>query len=197
MAQVPADVPEGVVQSRDVFPDEITKEGVRPYFKTIDCSLRVLGSQFGLDPGKLSDLERCSAQTSTDLRDLLLDECFRQEKIKSWQQFVTVLQKPALGQRSIADEVKKKLSLVSRQVSMDSAASSTSITATTPMSPLQSLTSMETSGSFSSSMGNKTGSKGTTVQLLKIILIITCMYRYTHRIMHCLGLIHIIIVCRN
>ena len=80
-------------------------------YGAIDCSLRVLGSQFDLDPGKLSDLERRSAQTSTDLRDLLLDECFRQGKIKSWQpEFVTVLEKPALGQRSIADEIRKKFS---------------------------------------------------------------------------------------
>ena len=127
MAGVTTNLPEGIVESRDVFLDGITKEDIRPYFTTIDCSLRALGSQFDLDQGKLSDLERRSAQTSTDLRELLLDECFKQEKIKSWQQFVTVLEKPALGQRSIADEIRKKFSLLSRQVSMDSATSSTSI----------------------------------------------------------------------
>ena len=151
-------LPEGVVESRDVFPDEITKEDVRPYFTTIDCSLRVLGSQFRLDPGKLTDLER-SAQSSSDLRERILEECFKQEKITSWYQFVTVLEKPALSQKSIADDVRRRFSSVSRQISMDSAASSstTSITAgTTPMSPLSS---MEISGSFSSSVGTKTGSK--------------------------------------
>ena len=176
MAQVPANVPEGVVESRDVFPDEITKEDVRPYFRTIDCSLRVLGSQFRLDPGNLNDLERRSAQTSTDLRELLLDECFKQEKIKSWQQFVTVLQKPAVGQRSIVDEIRKKFSSVSRQVSMDSAAASISITATTPVSPLQSLslTLMETSASY------KTRSKGTMVKSLSALLYIIWQYRCTY-----------------
>ena len=154
MAEVP---PEGVIESRDVFPDEITKEDVRPYFTTIDCSLRVLGSQFGLDPGKLTDLER-SAQSSSDLRERILEECFKQEKITSWYQFVTVLEKPALSQKSIADDVRKRFSSVGRQVSMDSAASSStaSIITTTPMSPLSS---MEISGSFSSSVGAKTGSK--------------------------------------
>ena len=48
---------------------------------------------------------------------------------------------------------------MSRQISMDSAASlsTASITTTIPMS---SLSSMEISGSFSSSVGTKTGSKG-------------------------------------
>ena len=46
------------------------KEDVRPYFARIDCSLRVLGSQFGLEPSELTDLERFSANTSTDMRQL-------------------------------------------------------------------------------------------------------------------------------
>lgn len=108
-----AEILEG--ESRDVLPCEITKEDVRPYFTMIDCSLRVLGSQFGLDPSKLTDLERCSAPA--DLRQLLLDECFRQEKITSWHQFVTVLEKPALNQKSIANRIRKRFGgqLFSRQ----------------------------------------------------------------------------------
>ena len=164
MAEVPTNPTGGVVESRDVFPDEITKECVRPYFAKIDCSLRVLGSQFGLEPSRLTDLERLSAQTLMDNRQLLLEECFKLEKITSWHQFVSVLEKPAVCQKSIADDIRRRFSL-SRQVSgMDSAASS--MTATSPMSPLQSISSMEASGSFSSSLGAKTRCKG--VSLLKL-----------------------------
>ena len=157
-APTSSSLPEGVVEK---FPDDITKEDVRPYFTTIDCSLRVLGSQFGIDPGKLTDLERCSAPS--DLRLLLLDECFKLEKITSWHQFVTVLEKPALNQNGIADDIRRRFGSVNRQVSMDSAASSSSMTGASPMSPSQSISSMEVSGSaFSSSMGTQTqrGSKG-------------------------------------
>ena len=145
----------GAAVSEDVFVDEVTKEDIWPYFVKIDCSLRVLGSQFGIEPSKLTDLERRSGQALMDLRQLLLDECFKLEKITSWRQFVTVLEKPIVKEQSIADDIRSRFNL-SRQVSMDSAASSI---ATTPMSPSQSLSSMEVSGSFSSSMGTKTGSK--------------------------------------
>ena len=156
MAEVPTNPTGGVVESRDVFPDEITKECVRPYFAKIDCSLRVLGSQFGLEPSRLTDLERLSAQTLMDNRQLLLEECFKLEKITSWHQFVSVLEKPAVDQRSIADDIRRRFSL-SHQVSMDSAASA--MIATSPMSPLQSISSMEASGSFSLSLGAKTRRK--------------------------------------
>ena len=46
------------IESRDGFIDETTKEVVRLYFAKIDCSLRVLGSQFGLEPSRLTDLIR-------------------------------------------------------------------------------------------------------------------------------------------
>ena len=156
MAEIPTNPTEGVVESRDVFRDEIKKEDVRQYFAKIDCSLRVLGSQFGLEPSKLTDLERLSAQTLMDHRQLLLEECFKHEKITSWHQFVTVLEKPAVCQKSLAEDIRRRFSF-SHQVSIDSAASS--MTATTPMSPIQSISSMEVSGSFSLSMGTKTGSK--------------------------------------
>ena len=152
------------IESGNVFFDQITKEDVREYFVKIDCSLRVLGSQFGLETSKLTDLEH-QATDPMNLRQLLLDECFKQEKITSWHQFVTVLERPALDQRSIANEVRRRFSSVSRQVSMDSAASSISITATTPMSPSSS---MEASGSFSSLMGAKTGSKYSTYYKLDV-----------------------------
>ena len=152
MAAVPI---EGAV-GENVFVDEITKEDIWPYFVKIDCSLRVLGSQFGIEPSKLTDLERRSGQALMDFRQLLLDECFKLEKITSWHQFVTVLEKPIVNEQSIADDIRSRFHM-SRQVSMDSGTSST--TATTPMSPLQSLSSMEVSGSFSSSVGTKTGSK--------------------------------------
>ena len=186
MAAVPTPI-----ESGDVFLDQITKEDVREYFLKMDCSLRVLGSQFGLEPSKLSDLEYQAAQDPMNLRLLLLDECFKQEKIKSWLQFVTVLEKPALDQRTIAGEIRRRFNSVSRQISMDSATrqismdsatSSVSInTATTPMSPLSS---MEVSGSFSSSLGIKTGSKSLrllgTFHMCQVAIINTRNAMYVH-----------------
>ena len=128
------------------------KEEIRPYFEKIDCSLRVLGSQFGLEPSELTDLERQSAQ---NLRQLLLNKCFSKEKITSMEQFASVLDKPALKQYGIARDIRKRFG-PSRQFSMDSTTSSIQSMASC-MSPTQSFTSsME--ASFSSSTEVKTGS---------------------------------------
>ena len=131
------------------------KEEIRPYFEKIDCSLRVLGSQFGLEPSELTDLERQSAQTAINLRQLLLNKCFSKEKITSMEQFASVLEKRALKQHGIARDIRKRFG-PSRQFSMDSTTSSIQSMASC-MSPTQSFTSsME--ASFSSSMEVRTGS---------------------------------------
>ena len=123
------------------------KEDVRPYFVRIDCSLRVLGSQFGLEPSELTDLERSSTNMSTDLRQLLLDKCFNKEKITSLEQFASVLEKPALNQTGLAKEIRNRLSF-GRQISMESATSSIA-SAASVTSPFLSLTSsMEASMSL-------------------------------------------------
>ena len=130
------------------------KEDIRSYFARIDCSLRVLGSQFGLEPSELTDLASFSTQTSTDMRQLLLDKCFNKEKISSLEQFASVLEKPALNQTGLAKEIRNRLSL-GRQISMESATSSIA-SAASLTSPFLSLTS---SGMEASMSSIKTGSK--------------------------------------
>ena len=66
------------------------KDEIHPYFIELDCNLRVLGSQLGLKTSELNNLDRRSEREGTDLKELLLDECFKKEKITSWLQFVTV-----------------------------------------------------------------------------------------------------------
>ena len=134
------------------------KEDLRPYFARIDCSLRVLGSQLGLEPSELTDLERFSLNTSTDLRQLLLDKCFNKEKITSLEQFASVLEKPALNQTGLAKEIRNRLS-VGRQISMESATSSIA-SAASLTSPFLSLTSSMEASTSSTIETVKTGSKG-------------------------------------
>lgn len=83
----------------------ITKEDVRRYFSEVTCNLRVLGSQLGLEPYELDDL---GLQKQSDPRQILVNECFKKEKIVSWQQLVDVLEKPALNQGAIANKIKSK-----------------------------------------------------------------------------------------
>ena len=141
------------------------KDDIRQYFSRIDCSLRVLGSQFGLEPSELTDLENRSAQTSINPRELLLEECFTKEKITSMDQFVSVLDRRILRQTAITNEIRKSFggALLGRQFSMESATSSVSMASwTAAQSPTQSFTSsME--ASLTSSIGLQTGSK--SVQL--------------------------------
>ena len=58
----------------------VTKEDVRRFFSEVTCNLRVLGSQLGLEPYELDDL---SLRKQSDPRQVLADECFKKEKIKS------------------------------------------------------------------------------------------------------------------
>ena len=86
---------------------DLTIEEIRPYFSELTCNLRVLGSQLGLEPYELDDL-RLHRHGQGDARQRLLEECFKKEKITSWQQFVSVLEKPALAQMAVADRIKLK-----------------------------------------------------------------------------------------
>ena len=84
------------------------KDEIRPYFRKVGCNLRVLGSQLGLEPSELNELDRRSEREGTDIIELLLEECFKKEKIKSWYQFVTVLEKPALAQNNIVKDIRSR-----------------------------------------------------------------------------------------
>lgn len=126
------------------------KDEIRPYFKTVGCNLRVLGSQLGLEPSELNDLDRRAARERTDLTELLLEECFKKEKITSWHEFVTVLEKPALAENSIAKDIRSRFL---RQYSGSESDSSLP----SPMSVQSASRSLE--ASFSSRMEIETGRK--------------------------------------
>ena len=109
----------------------ITKEDVRRYFSEVTCNLRVLGSQLGLEPYELDDL---GLQKQSDPRQILVNECFKKEKIVSWQQLVDVLEKPALNQGAIANKIKRKYL---RQSSSESTTSSRTSSFRSPSSPME------------------------------------------------------------
>lgn len=111
----------------------VTKEDVRRYFSEVTCNLRVLGSQLGLEPYELDDL---SLRKQSDPRQILVDECFNKDKIKSWQQLVDVLERPSLDQGAIAEKIRGKFL---RQSSLESAASSgiSSLQSPDPLSPME------------------------------------------------------------
>ena len=107
----------------------VTKEDVRRYFSEITCNPRALGSQLGLKPYELDDLR---LREQSDPWQILVNECFNKDKITSWQQLVSVLEKPALNQRAIAEKIRGKFL---RQSSLES-------TTTSRTSSLQSMTSL-------------------------------------------------------
>ena len=109
----------------------ITKEDVRRYFSEVTCNLRVLGSQLGLEPYELDDL---SLREQSDPRQILVDECFNKDKIKSWQQLADVLERPALNQGEIAEKIKGEFL---RQSSLELAASSGISSPQSPLSPME------------------------------------------------------------
>ena len=109
----------------------VTKEVVRRYFSEVTCNLRVLGSQLGLEPYELDDL---SLREQSDPRQILVDECFNKDKIRSWQQLVDVLERPALDQGAIAEKIRGKFL---QQSSLESAASSGMSSPQSPLSPME------------------------------------------------------------
>ena len=109
----------------------VTKEDVRQYFSEVTCNLRVLGSQLGLKPYELDDLR---LREQSDPRQILVDECFNKDKITSWQELVNVLEKPALNQGAIADQIRGKFL---RQSSLESTTSSRTSSLQSPLSPME------------------------------------------------------------
>ena len=115
---------------------------LRDYFKRMTCNIRVLGSQLGLEPYELDDIQVSHRDMRlSDQRLILLEECGKKELIQSWEQLVTVLDKPSLKQGRIAMEIRKKY-IYTKQCSLESKSSMNS-----PTSLEQSLGS-----SFSSAM---------------------------------------------
>lgn len=92
----------------------INIDDVRPYFFELTCNLRVLGCQLRLEPPELDDL---CLEKQVDARQTLLEECFKKEKITSWEQFVCVLEKPALAQEALAEKIRMKYGLRSPSTS--------------------------------------------------------------------------------
>jgi hypothetical protein len=143
---------------------ERLKDEIRPYFKKIRCNLRVLGSQLGLEPSELNDLDHRSEREGTDLRELLLEECFKKEKITSWHQFVTVLEKPALAQNSIVKDIRSRF-LDLRQYSGRSESDSSLPSPMSVQSASPGFSSLE--ASFSSRMEIETGRNNIIIPFIK------------------------------
>lgn len=128
---------------RQAFP-ETEIDDLRSYFSKMTCNLRVLGSQFGLEPYELDEVDE-NCKTLADRKQRLLGELIRKEKLKSWEQLASTLERPALKLRRLAIEIKQKHVYYSKQHSVDSTVSHLSIDS--PTSPSQSLAS-----SFSSTV---------------------------------------------
>ena len=118
-------------------PQEISEDDVRHYFSELTCNLRVLGSQLGFEPYELDDLNR---QNQTDFRQVLASECFKKEKIKSWQHLVDLLNKPAVNQQAMADQIKQRF--LPRQSSMESTTLSRASSIQSPSSSIVSQSSL-------------------------------------------------------
>ena len=85
--------------------EEVSKDEVRPYFFDVSWNkLRVLGCQLGLEPHELDALTHRDKIDS----EALLEECFKKEKISTWQEFVNVLEKPALSQHDLSTKIRLK-----------------------------------------------------------------------------------------
>ena len=126
--------------------DEIVE--IRSYFRTMPCTLRVLGSQLGLEPYELDEIEDFS-KLLPERKLRLVDECIRKEKLMSWEHLASTLERPAVDMKGLAREIRQK-HIYLRQYSSDSTGSLSS-----PMSPPRSLTSLEMS--FSAAMDSDHG----------------------------------------
>ena len=87
--------------------DEVAVQEVRDYFLQITCNLRVLGSQLGLEPYELDEVEY-HATSLSDQKQRLVDKCVKQEKLISWEHLVATLEKPALNMYRMASEIRAK-----------------------------------------------------------------------------------------
>ena len=107
----------------------------------LSCSFRVLGSQLGLDPQDLNEVE--SAPYNERLIKLLA-KCSDRSSL-TWSWIVQVLKKPALGEFSIARSIERRyVSESSSSAGFDSRSLSlsSSLTSSDVLSPTSS-TSME------------------------------------------------------
>ena len=80
---------------------------IRSYFSKMTCNLRVLGSQFGLEPYELDEIEHQRAFLC-EQRQNLLEKCVSKEKLTSWEHLAATLEKPALNLRRMANEIRDK-----------------------------------------------------------------------------------------
>jgi hypothetical protein len=80
---------------------------IRGYFDKMPCNLRVLGSQFGLEPYELDEIEHQRTHLC-EQRHSLLEKCISKEKLISWEHLAATLEKPALNLRRMAKEIRDK-----------------------------------------------------------------------------------------
>ena len=93
---------------------------IRDYFSKMTCNLRVLGSQLGLEPYDLDEVEhQCPLG---DQRQRLLGKCIDKEKLTSWEHLAATLEKPSLNLSRMADEIRSK-HIYLKQDSMESRSS--------------------------------------------------------------------------
>ena len=94
---------------------------IRSYFSKMTCNLRVLGSQFGLEPYELDEIEH-QRTFLCEQRLRLLEKCVSKEKLTSWEHLAATLEKPALNLRRMANEIRDKY-IYFKQDSMESRSS--------------------------------------------------------------------------
>ena len=119
--------------NKPAFTEEEVSE-LRDYFAKMTCSLRVLGSQLGLEPHELNELEE-NYKKLADRKQMLLQVCLRKEKLMSWEQLSITLEKPALKMTALATEIRQKHVSDSKQASFDSMTSHSSVNS--PTSPME------------------------------------------------------------
>ena len=149
------------IRARNETFSEAEIDELRLCFSKMTCSLRVLGSQFGLEPYELDEVDE-NCKTLADRKQRLLEELIRKEKLTSWEQLASTLERPALKLWRLAIEIKRKHMYYSKQRSVDSTASHLSMDS--PTSPPQSLAS-----SFSSTMEVSQGEFTTTIYTLFLV----------------------------
>ena len=89
----------------------------------LNCSIRVFGSQLGLDPPDLDEIEGNSVDQRPKLL-LVLMKCAERDGMRdgelAWSWIVDVLRKPALKEYRIAREVEQQYLERGRQLSLSS-----------------------------------------------------------------------------
>ena len=80
---------------------------IRGYFIKLTCNLRVLGSQFGLEPYELDEIEDQRVRLC-ERKQNLLEKCVSKEKLTSWEHLAATLEKPAVNLRRMAREIRDK-----------------------------------------------------------------------------------------